>query len=210
MKNNDIYWEILSLKTQNPTSLSIWLDLFPFLEHADWKTIFNTVYTVCKEPYLQSFQYKILHRTLNCNYNLFKWSIIDSGMCSFCHNNIDTLEHNLYYCYNTKVFWVRVNKWFMTVTQVKFNFSICEILFGIVVTSTLDSHVFMFNYLVLLGKWYINSQKVKKRQLMFCEFLLFVKCKLENIKMSFIMYKNLDLFIERYGRLYQHLSVLEL
>ena len=66
------------------------------------------------------------------------------------------------------------------------------------------------NYLVLLGKWYINSQKVKKRQLMFCEFLLFVKCKLENIKMSFIMYKNLDLFIERYGRLYQHLSVLEL
>ena len=51
MKNNDIYWEILSLKTQKPTSLSIWLDLFPFLEHADWKTIFNTVYTICKEPY---------------------------------------------------------------------------------------------------------------------------------------------------------------
>ena len=31
-----------------------------------------------------------------------------------------------------------------TVTQVKFNFSICEILFGIAVTSTWDSHVFMF------------------------------------------------------------------
>ena len=131
-------------------------------------------------------------------------------MCSFCHNNIDTLEHHLYYCDNTNVFWDRVNKWFMTVTQVKFNFSICQILFAITVTSTLNSHAFMFNYLVLLGKWYINSQKVKKRQLMFCEFLLFVKCKLENIKMSFIMYKNLDLFIQRYGRLYQHLSVLEL
>ena len=55
MKNNDIYWEILSLKIQNPTSLSTWLDLFPFLEHVDWRTIFNTVYTICKEPYLQSF-----------------------------------------------------------------------------------------------------------------------------------------------------------
>ena len=98
----------------------------------------------------------------------------------------------------------------MTVTKVKFNFSTCEILFGIAVTSTLDSHVLMFNYLVLLGKWYINSRKVKERQLMLCEFLLFVKCKLENIKMSFIMYKNLDLFTERYDRLYQNLSVLNL
>ena len=30
------------------------------------------------------------------------------------------LEHHIFYCDNTKVFWDRVNKWFMTVTQVKF------------------------------------------------------------------------------------------
>ena len=72
MKNNDIYREMLSVKIQKPTSLSTWLDLFPFLEYADWRVIFNTPYTICKEPYLQSFQYKILHQTLNCNYNLFK------------------------------------------------------------------------------------------------------------------------------------------
>ena len=65
----------------------------------------------------------------------------------------------------------------MTVTQVKFKFSICEILFGIPVTSTLDSHVFMFSYLVLLGKWYINSQKINKKQY-FVNFFLSLKSKL--------------------------------
>ena len=75
-----------------------------------------------------------------------------------------------------------------------FKFFICEILFGIPVTSTLDSHVCTFNYLVLLGKWYINSQKINKRQTVLREFLLFIKSKLESIRMSFIMYKNLTLF----------------
>ena len=37
--------------------------------------------------------------------------------------------------------------------------NLSQILFGIPVTSTLYSRVFMFNYMVLLGKWYINSHK---------------------------------------------------
>ena len=41
MKNDDIYWEILSLKTPKPTFLSTWLDLFPFLENDIQHGLYN-------------------------------------------------------------------------------------------------------------------------------------------------------------------------
>ena len=33
---------------------------FPFLEKEEWSPIFKRTFEVTKEPYLQSFQYKIL------------------------------------------------------------------------------------------------------------------------------------------------------
>ena len=59
-----------SFKT--PVAISICINLFPFLENHNWADTFNLPFKTLKEIYLQSFQYKILNRILNCNYNLHK------------------------------------------------------------------------------------------------------------------------------------------
>ena len=92
-----VYWDTVKSKVKKPTSLEVWLDLFPFLESVNWSSIYNLVYKISKEPYLQSFQYKILNRTVNCRYNLYKWNKISCDKCLYC-SNTDTVEYHFYYC----------------------------------------------------------------------------------------------------------------
>ena len=101
--SKDVYWEIASAKVKEPTSINNWVDLFPFLESIDWKSVFTLACKICKEPYLQTFQYKV----------------------------IDTIEHHLYYCPISLKFWNEVSLWLYDITKVKLNLTICEIIFGI-------------------------------------------------------------------------------
>ena len=66
LKSSEIYWELVNNKIKAPTALYTWIDLFPFLEKLEWSEIFSLAHKISKEPYLQSFQFKILHRTVNC------------------------------------------------------------------------------------------------------------------------------------------------
>ena len=94
LTSQHIYWELINPKSKPPSSLGIWVDLFPFLDKLDWSNIFTLVNRVTDEPYLQTFQYKVLNRTLNCRYNLYKWKISQSPFCTHCNGtHVDTIEH---------------------------------------------------------------------------------------------------------------------
>ena len=105
LKSSEIYWELVNKKVKAPTALYTWIDLFPFLEKLEWSEIFSLAHEISKEPYLQSFQFKILHRTVNCGYNLFKWNVVDSAVCNYCNSCVDTIEHHFYYCVVSRDFW---------------------------------------------------------------------------------------------------------
>ena len=64
---------------------------------------------ISNEPYLHLFQYKILNRILNNNYNLYKWKLKDSPICIYC-DEIDTIEHHLFYCVRSSLFWTGLQK----------------------------------------------------------------------------------------------------
>ena len=120
---------------------------------------------VTSEPYLQSFQYKITNRTLNCNYNLFKWNILDHSTWEYCPLVIDTIEHHLYYCIESKIFWVNIKKWLKSTFKINFSFTLCEVIFGMLDLDVNVSH--SVNYILLLGKWYINSSKINEKKKIF-------------------------------------------
>jgi len=104
LKNKDVYLLIASSKCDHPSAIDIWVDLYPFLESYDWKIIFGLSFEITSEPYLQSFQYKIINRILNTREKLHKWKIIDSNTCQYC-GKIDTIEHHLYICSHSKAIW---------------------------------------------------------------------------------------------------------
>ena len=67
------------------------------MENVDWSTIYSLPYKIIGEPYFNSFQYKAPNRILNFKDKLFIWKKSDNNKCIYCQN-IDTLEHHLFYC----------------------------------------------------------------------------------------------------------------
>ena len=132
-----VYSELIRQVVKASTEIETWLNLFPFLEQIEWKSVFTLVYKVTKEPYLQSFQYKVLNRTLNCCYNLYNWQISPSPICSYC-TQIDTIEHHLYHCNETINFWKEVSTWLYKINCIKLSLTVCEIIFGLCAASLTD------------------------------------------------------------------------
>ena len=96
IQSQDLYWELMSEKVEPPSSHNIWHDLFPFLEFSNYDEIFERIFLITKEPALQTFQYKVINRIINCRYNLYKWKITDSPLCTYC-SAVDTIEHHLFH-----------------------------------------------------------------------------------------------------------------
>ena len=175
--SRDIYWELIDSKSKNPTSLETWLDLFPFLETIDWAEIFKLANRITHEPALQTLQYKILNRTLNCRHNLCNWKITQSDLCNYCQDkSVDTLEHHLVFCPISVEFWNSLKWWINDHMDVTFQFSTCEILLGVPFRG--NSDLLLLNCFILLGKWYINKRKTKEEPILFQDFLSQIKSKL--------------------------------
>ena len=173
--NRDIYKHLLAPKYKEPTAISAWIEIFPFMNDADWQKIFILPYTLVKEPYLQSFQFKIVNRVLNCNYNLYKWKIKSSNKCIYC-SEIDTVQHHLYECPQCKIIWNQLKKWMTKNLDFSWKFSICEIIFGIVGPS--DDNIKTANFLILITKYYISRNRSIEKPLYLFELLALIRQKL--------------------------------
>ena len=185
LQNREIYIKILGPKYCEPTAVNAWIDLFPFLNDADWSKIFSLPFAIQKEPYLQTFQYKIINRLLNCNYNLKKWKLKPSNNCIYCAE-IDTLEHHLFECSESQKIWKNLNKWMTQNLEFSFKFSICEIIFGLIGLN--DENIKITNFLILITKFYINKNRTKEEPLYFFELLSVIRQKV--LLNNFFQYTN--------------------
>ena len=57
----------------------------------------NYVEECTTETFLQSLQFKIIHRYFPCNYRLHLWNIVEDSKCTYC-NIVDTLNHYFAEC----------------------------------------------------------------------------------------------------------------
>ena len=176
--SKEIYRVIINKKIQEPTSINTWIDMFPFLINLEWNKIFKLPFITTCEPYLQSFQYKILNRVLNCRDKLFTWDIVKDNKCIYC-DKIDTIEHHLFECEETILFWNRLQEWMNDNLEVSINLTVCEVLFGIPIPNNPDIEA--INYITLIGKWYINRNRSNEEALYMLEFLELLKDKMTAI-----------------------------
>ena len=168
--------------------------------------MFTLVYKITKEPYLQSFQYKVLNRTLNCCYNLYKWKISSSPTCIY-YTQTDTIEHHLYHCNVTINFSKEVSTWLYKVNLIKLSLTVCDVIFGLCAAFPTDGCMeFVFNYIILLGKWSINKSRSNKHRITFSNFSFLVKERLEILRMSYMLNENLETFDKLFGNLYSYFN----
>ena len=176
--SKEIYMSLIKKITALPTSINTWVDTYPFLEKIDWKEIFELPYKISTEPYLQSYQYKILNRILNCNDRLYKWKIKTGPECDSC-GMTDTIEHRLFECIEAKQIWESIQSWIHRSLDINTKFTVCEVIFGIPYDN--DPHIRMMNFIILIAKWYINKNKEQIKRLYFIELLVILKNKIDAI-----------------------------
>ena len=172
-----IYQILVAKKQMPPRAIDKWRDIFPFLENFEWKEIYELPYRIIKEPYLQSFQYKLLNRIINCRDKLLTWKISDSNKCIYCEE-IDTIEHHFFDCIQCQIFWNKVLSWSKRNLETSIKPTICDILFGIPIK---EENIDTINFINLLGKWYINKTRTQNKPLAFNEFLQILKNKIDMI-----------------------------
>ena len=206
IRTNNFYWELTNRKTQPPTAIEIWTNLYPFLENADWKSIYKLPYLCTREPHLQSFQYKILNRIINTNHNLHKWKIKESPYCNHCQESYDTIEHHFYYCNINRDFWSKLSKWFKNNYETAIELTVCEILLGIPITNKFDFIIQNLNFIIINAKWYINRQRSSENPINFQNFLNILRDKVNTYKHLYYMECNNEEFERKFWDLYSALA----
>ena len=87
------YWGEIKIISERPICYFKWESEYFFADF-DWDLINIIPYECTSDTYLQSIQYKIIHRYFPYNYQLNTWNIEDSNKCTYCQE-IDTLSHYL-------------------------------------------------------------------------------------------------------------------
>ena len=193
ISNKQIVNKLLKNIIKTPTSIETWINMFPFLEIEDWNQIFSRTFQITKETYLQSFQYKILNRILNCNERLQKWKIKSSNKCDDC-GEVDSIEHHLYFCATSKTFWKKLKTWLIDNLGFGIELTVCEIIFGIPAYNNPDLK--LINFVILIGKWYLNHSKTQNKSIYFLDFISLIKEKTEILRnISIINNEEVDSWV---------------
>ena len=108
---------------------------------------------------------------------MFIWNIVDTNKCIYC-NQIDTLEHHIFYCIECEKLCNGVITWTKDNLETCFQFTICDIIFGILIK---EENIDLPNFIIIIGKWYINKMRTQNQELKLNYFLKLLKNKIDMI-----------------------------
>ena len=148
-KSKDYYALLKSKKAQYPNVSSVLKRDFNLTED-QLEKVFLLPHTVCSEPYVNAFQYKVLNSILYTNTKLYKIGYIADDKCSFCKFEPETPRHLLFDCVYSKLFWKDFEFYFYSISNEYVHLSFKDVLIGI---TTSESP--LLNYFLLIGKLYL-------------------------------------------------------
>ena len=91
---------------------------------------FGHLYTITPATKYQVFQFKILHRILVTNEDLYKWKIKETDLCTFCQEEIETIVHLFLECEVIKQFWLQIEEWLYQINNTRIHIQPIEIILG--------------------------------------------------------------------------------
>ena len=141
------------------------------IDTVEWKDIY-TLPRLCRvDNSTKDVQYKILHRFLPTQFLLFKMKKINSPVCLYCYMSVDKLEHALFECHKIRSFWFEVFDAWNVLNDCSINIDLGMVTFGYF---TGDDKNIAVNSLLMLGKKYIFSQKLKNCVISLQDFKRFI------------------------------------
>jgi hypothetical protein len=194
IKTKEIYW--LFIKERIPTSQIKWESVYPegiVPDLYSWQDIYKLPFQTIRETKLQAFQFKIIHRIINCNKVLYNMNIKEEPVCSYCEE-IDDIQHFFVNCTPVRKFWLTVQTWLNNMYNTNIILSEKTIIFGCMPE---DDMLEALNFVILLGKFYIYKQRLfHDNEINFLEYLIDLKYKLDIEEQICKHNKTLDKFIK--------------
>ena len=155
------------------TGLKKWETYFgkQIVSKEGWDASFTMLYRLFKSTEVQLSQFKLLHYSIATNELLFKWKLVDSDICVFCEEDIETLTHLFLECEVIKLFWKDLEIWISTTTQISYGLNLVEKVFGITIHQNLD----ILNIIYLIAKKFIYKCKYDSKFPCLTEFIYYIK-----------------------------------
>ena len=169
----------------------------------NWKTIFLKTHKTTKDTKLQWFQYRILHRILPTNRYLHLCKIKDISTCTFCSDEVETIEHLLWFCRAVQSFWEEL----LASLKEKcrhcdcFSFNLELVIFGTSKNVFTDKAI---DFMILFAKFYIYKCKLQNAIPQYNTYLQQLKSRVRTEKYSAITCHKLTEF-ERNWLQYKYL-----
>ena len=110
--SKSLYKAFKMAKQTPPSAQKRFQDQFPDVQF-DWNEIYLLSFKVSLEMKVREFQYKVLNNIVFTNEKVFKMSKIDLPQCTFCRNEIESLDHLFYSWEITGSLWVALCSWLM-------------------------------------------------------------------------------------------------
>ena len=148
-KSKDYYSLLLSKKAQFPNRGLTLKHEFDLTDD-ELQKAYILPHTVCGEPYIRAFQYKVLNSILYTNTKLYKIGFATDDNCSFCKCHPETLSHFFFECTYSQTFWKEFELYFLPISKEPLSLTLKDVIIGIV-----DTKRPLLNYLLLIAKLYL-------------------------------------------------------
>jgi len=112
-------------------------------------------FEITTEVRLRDFQNRIIHRILPTKELLFRMKIAHDDVCSFCHAEVETLEHLFVNCEHSRSLWDQLETYLSHKCDTKIQLMKFDVLFG------LPTENIVVNYIALRAKRHIYYRKVQ-------------------------------------------------
>ena len=130
----------------------------------NWKAAYLLTRQCTNSSRLIEFQLKLLHRRIPTNSFLQKIGLKESGKCSFCGVELETLTHLFWDCDETQCFWSKVVAWLKECKVVQESY-ILEITTALGLRPDTSNLKLQINYCLLQAKFFVWCCKVKGKTL---------------------------------------------
>ena len=177
MKNKDYYGLLINKEQIEPKANSKWeRDLQ--IGQASLKPFFSRIRNVCRDNKLREFYFKLLHRIVVTQKELFLFGVAEDAKCPYCEMN-DSIIHTFYNCNWSQLFFAEVIKWFNEENATSLTLSPTELILGKDknnINKKLDI-IRKLNFTFLYAKYYLYNRKLLYGELSLNEFIGNVKFK---------------------------------
>lgn len=133
-------------------------------QNINWLRLHSNSLKYCTYTKYKWFQYRINHMILATNASLFKMGKKETDQCTFCNEQVETLEHIFWGCHKVNELWVFLNRWIFEETNIEIPLNLEIVLFGSFEKNT-QTHNVIRNKILVLTKYYIYRTKLSSEEL---------------------------------------------